>query len=299
MAPDQRSPATTGRTPPDHFEDFRPGQCFAGGDRLVTADDLAAFARISGDRHRLHTDAEFAARQGFASPPLHGPFGLATFFGWYHELGHAQTAGIAMLDTNWRYLAPILVGDRLRYEMTVTRCRRTSGGDKGVVGRHVRILNQAGTPVQDGTTSLLLRARSRTGPVGLEILSPGWCEALAGRLGGDEAFARAAAGLDGAIGLSDGREEQHLRVHRGRVLAAGPSPPEGAAVTFVATELAWARIIGGPAPDPGTLVGEGAVAIGGTVRDPACAKDLLRALLTVARILFADAVRELGARPDT
>ena len=108
-----------------HFEDFRLGQRYSGGDRLVTADDLAAFADVSGDRHPLHTDPEYAAAQGFAKPLLHGPFGLAAVFGWFHELGLARTSVVALLDTNWRYLAPIHVGDRVRFEMTITRCHRT------------------------------------------------------------------------------------------------------------------------------------------------------------------------------
>src|SRR5262245_40594074 len=108
-------------TPVLDFEDFRLGQRFSGGDRLITADDLAAFTSISGDRNPLHTDASHAAAQGFAKPLLQGPFGLAVFFGWFYEQGLARMSIVGLLDTDWRYLAPLYVGDRLRFEMTITR----------------------------------------------------------------------------------------------------------------------------------------------------------------------------------
>ncbi|NKQ57697.1 dehydratase [Amycolatopsis sp. K13G38] len=131
------------------------GQRFHSGTREVTDQDLKAFTELSGDRHPLHTRG--AGR--FGRPVLHGPFGLAVFLGLLHEMGIVAESVVALLDTRWRYRAPIHVGDTLRFELTVTRCRRTSKSDEGVVNRHVTLLNQDGVTVQEGTTAMLVRAR--------------------------------------------------------------------------------------------------------------------------------------------
>ena len=40
--------------------------------RCITADDVAAFARLSGDYNALHLDDEFAARTEFSQRVVHG-----------------------------------------------------------------------------------------------------------------------------------------------------------------------------------------------------------------------------------
>ena len=137
------------------FEDFRPGDRFTGGPRQVTAADLEHMTAASGDRHRLHTDAVYAQAAGFAAPLLHGPFGLAAFLGFLHESGIGADTVIGMLDSNWRYLGPVVVGDALFFEMTITRCRRSGKGDRGIIGRHVRVRNDTGVLVQEGCTAML------------------------------------------------------------------------------------------------------------------------------------------------
>ena len=81
----------------------------AGG-RGPRAADLEHMMAASGDRHRLHTDAAYAQQAGFAAPLLHGPFGIAAFLGWFHESGIGADTVIGMLDSNWRYLGPVVVG---------------------------------------------------------------------------------------------------------------------------------------------------------------------------------------------
>ena len=137
------------------FEDFRPGDRFTGGPRQVTAADLEHIMDGCGDLHVLHTDAVYAQAAGFAAPLLHGPFGLAAFLGFLHESGIGADTVIGMLDSNWRYLGPVVVGDALFFEMTITRCRRSGKGDRGIIGRHVRVRNDTGVLVQEGCTAML------------------------------------------------------------------------------------------------------------------------------------------------
>jgi acyl dehydratase/putative sterol carrier protein len=231
------------------FEDFRLGQRFVSGERVVTVDDVAAFTAVSGDRHPLHTDPGYASAQGFDQTLVQGPFALAGFFGWWFELGLASKSIIALLDTNWRYLAPIYVGDRLRYELTITRCQRASTGDRGIVGREVRVLKQDGTVAQEGSTAVLVRARGSDSFVGQELMSRAWAERIATRLNDDTAFRSATATWDGTIGIAGDRDEAQFRVYRGKVLEAGARAPNGSTFTVVASDRTWAELVSGPAND--------------------------------------------------
>lgn len=231
------------------FEDFRLGMHFTGPVRAVTQEDLDAFASVSGDKHPLHTDPGYAHSQGFQRPLIHGPFGLAGFFGWLYGRGIGRDAIVALLDTRWRYLAPIYVGDQLRYEMTITRCQRTSGGSRGVVGRHVRVLNQDGVEVQEGSTNVLLRASGTSSDVSQELMTGAWAKRLADRLNGDERFRSATATWDGTIGLAGDSEETQLRVYRGKVLEAGVRTPAGPTFTVAASDLAWAQLVSAESND--------------------------------------------------
>ncbi|MBK0867867.1 MAG: MaoC family dehydratase N-terminal domain-containing protein [Saccharopolyspora sp.] len=224
------------------YEDFTVGRRFEAGPREVTEHDLTAFAAISGDQHPLHHDAEFAARTRFGKPVLHGPFGIAVFFGMFHDLGLVPDSEVALLDTNWRYLRPIFPGDALRMTMTIIRCHRTGDGSRGVVDRHVRLLNQDDETVQEGTTAFLVPARG-TGPdpAGRRFGTVAWAEALTERL--DERFASAVATWDGAIGLRSGDDEVQLRIYRGRVLEAATRTPHGPAFTLAASPLVWTELV--------------------------------------------------------
>lgn len=232
------------------FEDFVVGQRFESGERAVTAQDLKSFTELSGDRHPLHTDAASVAANRFGGPILQGPFGLAVFFGLFHELHVLDESASALLDTNWRYLAPVRIGDTLRFEMTITRCKRTSKGDEGVVNRHVVLLNQQDEPVQEGTTAVLVRARD-TGPdpVSHAFATTPWAKALAERLAEDERFASAMSSWDGTVGLRSGESEVHLRIYRGKVIEVTRRAPHGATFTLGADELVWTELITGPRND--------------------------------------------------
>lgn len=232
-----------------YLEDFRPGRRFTSGEREITADDIAAFARLSGDANPVHTDPAFAAAQGFAGPLAHGPLGVAAIFGLLHDLGIVDGTAIALLDLNWRFRDPLVAGDSVRFEMTVTRCRRASRGDRGVVNRHVTLAKTDGAVVGEGTTAFLVAARDPDGPptyVERDFATPAWAELLAGKLADNAEFAEGTATFDGSIGLAAGPETVQLRVYRGRVLETGRWTPSGPTFTLHGAELAWVELADAP-----------------------------------------------------
>ncbi|MCK5496471.1 MAG: hypothetical protein KAI80_08680, partial [Hyphomicrobiaceae bacterium] len=55
----------------DRLDELYPGYSDSVS-RTITAEDVAAFARLSGDYNALHTDDEFAARTEFEQRVVHG-----------------------------------------------------------------------------------------------------------------------------------------------------------------------------------------------------------------------------------
>ena len=89
--------------------------------RTFTADEVEAFARISGDRNPLHFDAEFAAATRLGRLVVQG--GLTT------SLFNALVAmrlpgpGSVFLHQEWDYPAPVYVGDTVTAEAEVIEAR--------------------------------------------------------------------------------------------------------------------------------------------------------------------------------
>jgi acyl dehydratase len=217
------------------FEDFTVGERFTSPPRTVTAEDLTAFTALSGDDHPLH-----AGPDGI----LQGPFGIAVAMGLMERLGLHGDAIRGLLDTHWSYRRPIRVGDTLTLALTITRCVRTRGGTRGVVTRHMRLLDELGRTVQEGTTAALVDARG-TGPdaVGRAFGTVPWAEALVAAATPE--LAETLATWDGAIGLRAGEREVHLRIYRGRVVEIAPRAVHGATFVVEADELTWLELVEG------------------------------------------------------
>jgi acyl dehydratase len=89
--------------------------------RTIGAEDVEAFARISGDHNPLHFDPDFAARTRNGRLIVHG--GLTT------ALFNALVAmklpgpGSVFLHQEWDYPAPVFVGDTVTAEAEVIEAR--------------------------------------------------------------------------------------------------------------------------------------------------------------------------------
>ncbi|MGD9924401.1 MAG: MaoC family dehydratase, partial [Pseudorhodoplanes sp.] len=54
------------------FDDFVLGQKFSGASRLVSQHDVIAFSELTGDKHPIHYDADYASKTRFGRPIVHG-----------------------------------------------------------------------------------------------------------------------------------------------------------------------------------------------------------------------------------
>ena len=147
------------------FDDLTVGMTATSPARTVTEADIVAFAALSGDWNPLHSDAETAARGHFGQRVAHGLLGQAIASGLFTRTRlsqRLQPSLVALLGIEWRFEAPILIGDTIHVDVEVAEARSAHGG-RGVVVLSRRVVNQAGVRVQWGTTTMLIRCRADAG----------------------------------------------------------------------------------------------------------------------------------------
>ena len=111
----------------------------------LTAQHVAAYAEISGDRNPLHFDRDFALATGkLADLIVQG--GLTT--GLLHALVAMDLPGpgTVFLSQNWKFTAPVYIGDTITAEVEVRSVHAT----KPVCQLSVRVTRQTGETVLEG-----------------------------------------------------------------------------------------------------------------------------------------------------
>ncbi len=149
---------------PDHprrrglyFEDFEIGYAMETGGRTVTECDVVQFAGLSGDHNQLHTDAEYARETMFGERIAHGLLGLSIASGLSSQLGFAEGTVEAFVSLDWKFRAPIRIGDTIRVRLEVERKKEMARLGGGFVGFGVVVLNQDDETVQKGSWTLLFK----------------------------------------------------------------------------------------------------------------------------------------------
>jgi len=110
----------------------------------LTHEHVSTYAGITGDYNPLHFDQEFAASTRFGRLVVQG--GLTT--GLLHALVAMDLPGpgTVFLSQNWKFPAPVFIGDTITAEVEVLSLHPT----KPVTQLGVRITRQDGETVLDG-----------------------------------------------------------------------------------------------------------------------------------------------------
>ena len=147
---------------PWYFENFAAGQTFTSQGRTILDADIAGFAAWSWDTNPVHTDAELMASSRFGQRIAHGLLGMSVAMGLTSRIGVFETCSIALLGVeDWRFLAPVLVGDTLSCRVEILAARLTSSGESGILDRRFTLLNQRKETVQAGRIGLLVAVSPR------------------------------------------------------------------------------------------------------------------------------------------
>lgn len=145
------------------FEDFVVGQVFETRARTITETDVVTFAGWSWDTNPVHTDAPGQVGGRFGQRIAHGALGLSISLGLVSNLGVFEDCAVALLGVDeWRFIAPILIGDTLRCRVEVVGTRLTSSGSTGVVERRLTLRKDGDVVVQQGRMDLLVTTAGRS-----------------------------------------------------------------------------------------------------------------------------------------
>ena len=124
--------------------------------RLITNQEVEAFAAISGDHNPLHLDPEYAATTAFGECIAHGML-----------TGALISAAIAMqlpgpgsvyLSQNIQFRAPVMLGDTLTVTLTVTH----KHAKRPWVTLQCEVANQEGKAVAKGEAQVAAPPESET-----------------------------------------------------------------------------------------------------------------------------------------
>jgi len=110
----------------------------------LSASHVKAYAQITGDYNPLHFDEAFAAKTRFGRLVVQG--GLTT--GLLHALVAMDMPGpgTVFLSQNWKFSAPVFIGDTITAEAEVLSIHAT----KPVTQLKVQIIRQNGERVLEG-----------------------------------------------------------------------------------------------------------------------------------------------------
>lgn len=142
-----------------YFEDLQVGMTMITKGRTITESDIVNFAGLSGDFNPLHTDAEYAAKTEFGQRIAHGALGLSIATGLANQLGFMEGTVIAFTTLDWKYRAPIFIGDTIHVEIAVNQSKTVPASGGGFVIFGVKVVKQDGTVTQEGKWTLLVRSR--------------------------------------------------------------------------------------------------------------------------------------------
>ncbi len=143
-----------------YFEDFREGEEIRTLGRTVTEADIVNFSGFSGDFNPLHTDAEYAATQPFKGRIAHGMCGFSMAVGSLVRTNVFEGTILAFFGIeNWRFKAPVMLGDTIHGVARVAEKKETSKPDRGLMAFDFDVINQRGISTMSGRLLVMMQRR--------------------------------------------------------------------------------------------------------------------------------------------
>jgi acyl dehydratase len=143
--------------PLEDLRKIRVGSRWRSAGRTLTEAELSWACMLTADWHPIHADAGYAASSAVGQRTFHGGFGILLALGaaaQYPDVGVRNALALGIED--WKFAAPLFIGDTVHVEIEITGLRRTSDGTRTVVQRRVRLVKGEGEVAHEGTANLLV-----------------------------------------------------------------------------------------------------------------------------------------------
>jgi 3-hydroxybutyryl-CoA dehydratase len=141
------------------FEDFASAEPVASGERTITEADVMAFAHLTGDFVKLHTDEAYAKTTKYGRRIAHGALVFSISVGLSTQMQLFDDALIAFAGVDkLRFVAPVFFDDTVHVVKRMVE-RKELGAAQGTVTFESRVLNQRSEIVVAYLDRLLIRRR--------------------------------------------------------------------------------------------------------------------------------------------
>jgi 3-hydroxybutyryl-CoA dehydratase len=139
------------------FDEFEVGDSVESVGRTVTEADIVNFAALSGDYNLIHTDAEYSKGQLFGQRVAHGLLVLSMASGMAVRLGFMEDTIMAFRGLEWKFVAPVFIGDTIHLRVTVESTKPMARLGGGFVGFKMEVINQRDEVVNRGVWQVLCK----------------------------------------------------------------------------------------------------------------------------------------------
>lgn len=145
-----------------YFEDFFVGQKLDTRERTISEEDIMAFARLSGDDNRIHTDPEFSKTTMFGRQVAHGLLGLSIASGLAWQTGILDGTVIAFREVNeWKFVKPVFIDDTIHVELEVKETKALPRIGGGSVKITLEVKNQNQEVCHRGQWTVLMMSKPK------------------------------------------------------------------------------------------------------------------------------------------
>lgn len=120
--------------------------------KTFLATDITAFANLTGDFGKMHTDSAFARQYGFGKPVVHGVLVgslISSIMGM-----SLPGDGTILIDEQLRFVTPVFIGDTITATVTLQKIEEKKRWFIGEL--HGVCVNQDGITVVEGTCHQLM-----------------------------------------------------------------------------------------------------------------------------------------------
>src|SRR5215472_12996875 len=142
------------------LDDFSPGQIFAGASRHITQDDVLSFAVLTGDKHPIHYDDDYAKTTRFSRPIVHGLHLMAlTALGATPLSEQLKGWMVAMLSQSATFQRPVFKDGVVRSPFEIATAQPRPGRDWRTLTLKIRFINQHDEILLEGQHVYRIRQR--------------------------------------------------------------------------------------------------------------------------------------------
>jgi acyl dehydratase len=142
------------------YEEHTVGAVYRTLGRTVSEADICAFVNLCGFNEPLFMDMEYVAKESvFTGRAAPGAMTFCLSEGLIMQTGLIHGTGMSYLGSEIRIVAPVLQGDTLKVNVTITDKRETKKLDRGIVTYRHEVTNQRGEVVLEATVKRMIKRK--------------------------------------------------------------------------------------------------------------------------------------------